>query len=185
MSQLTKKAIVYSFIKLLNAKPLDKITVKDVVEDCGVNRNTFYYHFSDIRALTLYMMDMQTQNILGGDGEIDSWVDSFIEKAKFALENKRAVYHIYNSVSREAFEKYLNTVAYEVMSRFINKKAEGTNAKEEDKRLLIDFYRSALVGMICSWIEDGMKEEPEEAIHRLGKLLDGAITEALRISAEQ
>ena len=45
MLQLTKKAIVNSFIKLLNEKPLDKITVKNIAEDCGINRNTFYYHF--------------------------------------------------------------------------------------------------------------------------------------------
>ena len=42
MLQLTKKAIVNSFIKLLNEKPLDKITVKSIAEDCGINRNTFY-----------------------------------------------------------------------------------------------------------------------------------------------
>lgn len=54
MLQLTKKAIVNSFIKLLNEKPLDKITVKNIAEDCGINRNTFYYHFSDIRELTVY-----------------------------------------------------------------------------------------------------------------------------------
>ena len=45
MLQLTKKAIVNSFIKLLNEKPLDKITVKNIAEDCGINRTTFYYHF--------------------------------------------------------------------------------------------------------------------------------------------
>ena len=42
MSQLTKKAIMESFVKLLNERALDKIKVKDIVEDCGINRNTFY-----------------------------------------------------------------------------------------------------------------------------------------------
>lgn len=48
MSQLTKKAIKTSFIKLLNQTAFDKITVKDIVKDCGVNRNTFYYHYQDV-----------------------------------------------------------------------------------------------------------------------------------------
>ena len=48
MSQLTKRAITESFMKLINQVPFDKITVKDIVEDCGVNRNTFYYHYRDI-----------------------------------------------------------------------------------------------------------------------------------------
>ena len=41
MSQLTKYALAQSLRKLLKERPLDKITVKDLVEDCGVNRQTF------------------------------------------------------------------------------------------------------------------------------------------------
>ena len=47
MSQVTKRALAASLIKLLSQKPLDKVTVKDIIEDCGVNRQTFYYHFKD------------------------------------------------------------------------------------------------------------------------------------------
>ena len=45
MSQTTKRALAASLKKLLLEKPLDKITVIDIVEDCEVNRQTFYYHF--------------------------------------------------------------------------------------------------------------------------------------------
>ena len=51
MTQFTSKAIEESFIRLLNERPLDKITIKDIVDDCGISRNTFYYHFQDITAL--------------------------------------------------------------------------------------------------------------------------------------
>ena len=60
MAQFTRTAIVNSFIRLLNEKPLDKITVKDIVDDCGVNRNTFYYHFQDIYAYSV----LETLSIL-------------------------------------------------------------------------------------------------------------------------
>ena len=48
MSQFTKKAIVETFLELLKEHSLDKITVKDIVEKCGINRNTFYYYYQDI-----------------------------------------------------------------------------------------------------------------------------------------
>ena len=48
MSQMTKRALVASLKDLLAEKPLDKITVTDLTEHCGVNRMTFYYHFKDI-----------------------------------------------------------------------------------------------------------------------------------------
>ena len=51
MARFTKKAIRDSFVKLLNERPLSQITVRDIVEDCGVNRNTFYYYFQDIPQL--------------------------------------------------------------------------------------------------------------------------------------
>lgn len=45
MPNFTKKEIKRSFIKLLNEQPLNQISVRDIVEDCGINRNSFYYHF--------------------------------------------------------------------------------------------------------------------------------------------
>ena len=51
MASFTRKAIMDSFMKLVDQRPISKITIKDIVEDCGVNRNTFYYHFADIPAL--------------------------------------------------------------------------------------------------------------------------------------
>ena len=51
MPNFTRKAIKESFLKLLSQRPLSQITVKDIVEDCGINRNSFYYHFADLPAL--------------------------------------------------------------------------------------------------------------------------------------
>ena len=48
MSQTTKRALEASLKKLLLEKPLNKITINDITEDCGVNRMTFYYQFKDI-----------------------------------------------------------------------------------------------------------------------------------------
>ena len=45
MPPFAKREIKNSFIKLLTERPISQITVKDIVEDCGVNRNSFYYHF--------------------------------------------------------------------------------------------------------------------------------------------
>ena len=51
MPNFTKIAIQQSFLRLLSQRPITKITVKDIVEDCGINRNSFYYHFQDLPQL--------------------------------------------------------------------------------------------------------------------------------------
>ena len=48
MSDLTKRALEQSLKNLLLQKPLHKITISDIADDCGINRMTFYYHFKDI-----------------------------------------------------------------------------------------------------------------------------------------
>ena len=56
MSQTTKRALEASLKKLLLQKPLNKITINDITEDCGVNRMTFYYHFKDIYDLVDWIL---------------------------------------------------------------------------------------------------------------------------------
>lgn len=67
LANFTQKAIRASFIKLLNQKPLSQITIKDIVDDCGVNRNTFYYYFQDLP-------DLVETNHQGGSAAGDSAV---------------------------------------------------------------------------------------------------------------
>jgi hypothetical protein len=56
MPPFAKREIKNSFIKLLTERPISQITVKDIVEDCGVNRNSFYYHFQpEIRSVFLIL----------------------------------------------------------------------------------------------------------------------------------
>ena len=66
MSQVTKRALEASLKKLLLERPLDKITVTDIAEDCGINRMTFYYHFRDIYDLVEWACQEDARRILDG-----------------------------------------------------------------------------------------------------------------------
>lgn len=182
MAPFTKRAILASVVKLLNQRALDKITVKDVVEDCGINRNTFYYHFDDIHDAVTEVFNAELEKVMSKHNVTDSWEDAAIEAAGFVLANRKAIYHVYNSLNREVLEAYLNTVAGDVMSEFVEKVAESVPARPEDKALLVGFYRSALVGMLLSWIGGGMATDPETSVRRLGHLLEGSIARSLERS---
>lgn len=182
MTQFTKRAIIASVVKLLNQRPLNKITVKDVVEDCGINRNTFYYHFADIHAAVAEVFSGEVDKVMSKPSDTASWEDRLIEAAAFALANRKAIDHVYHSVDREALETYMNTIAGEVMRKFVERSAESIPARPEDKALLAEFYRSALVGMLLSWVAGGMAEDPETRVRRLGYLLEGSIARSLERS---
>ena len=120
---LTKKAIRASFVKLLNDRPLDKISVKDVVEDCGVNRNTFYYHYQDIFSLLEDIFQMEAEAILDRTRQYSSWQEGVIQAAQFALQNKKAIYHVYNSTRKEQLESYFYRVAESVTEDYVRSQA--------------------------------------------------------------
>ena len=184
MASLTKKAIKQSFIKLLNERPFDKITIKDIVEDCGVNRNTFYYYYQDIYQLLRDIFDSETMELSENRVEYDSWEDGIIAAAHFAMKNKRLIYHVYNSISREELERYLYAASELIMVEYIKKKANGMNVSEEDIELICLFYKHAVVGIMVDWLQHGMKREPDDIIKRLGRLMDGNIEITLKRAEE-
>lgn len=175
MAQFTKKAIIDAFIELIGERPFDKITVKDIVTRCGVNRNTFYYYFEDIYALVDELFQLETQRILGTETDYASWQDAFLKGVAFARDNKLGIYHLYKSISREQVENYLNRVSYNNILSFIKKETAGLNVDDTDIELMARFYTHALVGMVVEWINGGMKGNTSKDIERLGVLLDGNI----------
>ena len=176
---LTKNAIMSSLVKLLNEKPLDKITVKDIVVDCGINRNTFYYHYHDIYDLLKDIFSIETEKALELAGEKKSWQEGFLYSAQFILQNKRAVYHVYSSSNRDQLERYMYSITGAIMTGFVRRESEGLDASEEDIKLLAEFYKHAVVGIYKEWLQNGLKGDPEEFILRIGRLLDGNIRRSL------
>ena len=105
--------------------------------------------------------------------------EGFIEAAYFALNNKRAVYHIYNSVNREELERYLNSIAEEVMRRMVEGLDAVGDVPDLDRELIIHFYKCGLSGMVMAWVGEGMKANPEQLIRKLGDLLEGSVSAAM------
>ncbi len=181
--QYTKKMIREQFIKMLNERPLNKITVKDIATACEINRNTFYYYYTDVYALLSEIFQTELQRVIDEYNDTLSWEESFIVAATFALENKTAIYHVYNSMQREELVNYIYNVSGNVMNRYVEKVSEGISASLEDRKLIASFYQCALTEMVLRWISSGMKEDPDTIIRRIGQLFDGNIELSLKRSA--
>lgn len=179
MATLTERAIIGAMLELLEQRRLDKITVKDIADTCGINRNTFYYHFEDTRAVVKTILRNETERIFSEYTEPDSWQDGFIAAAQFALSNKKIILHLYHSNCRDELEQYLKDIAKEVMVRFVKKATEGHLVSSDDCELVCNFYTCGLCGITMGWIGGGMTEDPKTTIQKLGELLEGNILAAL------
>lgn len=179
MAQTTKRALAASLKKLLQRKPLDKITITDIAEDCEVNRQTFYYHFQDIYDLIEWIYINDADKALDGNKTYETWQQGFYQIFEYVLENKAFVSNTYHSVSREHLERFLYHETYRLILGVVQEKAADMHIREEDMAFIADFYKFAFVGLMLDWVGKGMKEDPENIISRLSLLIEGNITNAL------
>ena len=180
VSQTTKRALEASLKKLLLQKPLNKITINDITEDCGVNRMTFYYHFKDIYDLVDWILVEDAAKALENKTAFDTWTDAFLDILRQVQENKVLVMNVYRSVSREQVEQYLYKLLDPMLRDFMERGAQDVTVQDADKQFIVDFYKYALVGMVLEWIRKDMKEDPVRMTERLNILLHGDIQRAVR-----
>ena len=147
MSQTTKRALEASLKKLLLEKPLNKITINDITEDCGVNRMTFYYHFKDIYDLVDWILVEDAAKALEGRQSFETWTEAFLDILHQIQENKVLVLNVYRSVGREQVEQYLYKIVDPLLHEFVDKETQDISIQDEDKQFVIDFFKYALVGM--------------------------------------
>ena len=179
MSQTTKRALEASLKHLLLQKPLDKITINDIAEDCGINRMTFYYHFKDIYDLVEWSCFEDAEKALAGKKTYDTWQQGFLQIFDAVKENKPFIVNVYRCVSREQIEKYLDKVTYKLLIDVVNEAAEKMNIEQDEMEFIANFYKHAFVGLMLDWIGNDMREDPVEVIDHLSKLMQGNFTRAL------
>lgn len=179
MTEMTKLLMSKSFKKLLSKKPLNKITVKDVVNDCKLTRQTFYYHFQDIYEL----LDWTYKNELGhllNASENNSWEKVIKGILNFIRENKSMFAYTIQSVGREHFEQSIYPDLYEFSKNKITKFSDEINIPEDKINFLANLQTITLTSVIIQWANNGMKENPDEIVKMLDKTLNSATLNILK-----
>lgn len=179
MSQVTKRALEQSLKNLLLKKPLTKITINDIAEDCGINRMTFYYHFKDIYDLVEWSCMEDARKALEENKTYDTWQHGFLQIFAAVLENKPFIMNVYRCVHQEQVEKYLKPLVDDLLLGVINEEAAGMTVREEDKDFIAQIYSYIFIGLMLDWIKDDMREDPKPIVDRLARLIKGSIAYAL------
>ena len=193
MKDLTKIALGASLRKLMAEKPLNKITISDITNECGCNRMTFYYHFHDIYELLEWALEQETEEALDGKLTLESWQDGLRNVFARLQENQALVMNIRRNANRDVLELYLHRLAAEPLEGFVQEiagkyRAEvrgaaldgpvGTGGQaagaidEEDALFIASFIEYGVLGLVRDWIDGGMKGDTEVIIARFGMLIN-------------
>lgn len=179
MSQTTKHALEASLKELLQQKPLNKITVSEIAENCEVNRMTFYYHFKDIYDLVEWCCVEDAAKALKGKKSFLTWQEGFLNTFHVILENKLFVKNVYRSISKEQITAYIGPLVHDLVLGVVKELSAGMTVSEADQKFIAGFYEYAFLGIVRDWIERDMKEDPEEIVSRTSILVHGNISRAL------
>lgn len=179
MSQVTKRALEQSLKNLLLKKPLTKITVSDIAADCGINRMTFYYHFKDIYDLVEWACLEDAKRALDEKKTCDTWQQGMLQIFEAVQQNKPFILNVYRCVHREQVEKYLQPLVDHLLLDIIQEKSSGMTVRDEDKQFIAQIYSYIFIGLMLDWIKEDMREDPQNIVDRLAKLMTGSISVAL------
>ena len=181
---ITKRAIQEAFLAVLNEKSLGKITVKDITDRCGINRNTFYYHYQDIPALLEEICQIQVDELVNKYPELNSVEECLDAAMQIVMDNKRAVMHIYNSDNRSTYVNSLWRMCEATVTTYFNTAFTDNRLSPEDRQLLIRYHKCECFGLILDWINNGLREDYIEGTHRLCQMKKGSVEDMIRRSQQ-
>lgn len=171
-SLITKKAVATSLKDLMKKKDLQKISVSDIVGHCGINRQTFYYHFKDKYDLVNWIYYNEVVAAVIHNNNSEDWSDVVLGVLLGMQREKNFYINALNVTGQNAFQDYFFDVTKNILTGLIDSTNEETGYTEEEKDFFVEFYCYGLVGITVHWACGGMKEAPEEIVRRLSHLID-------------
>lgn len=184
MSNLTQHAMAQAVSELLKTRTLDKITIKDITDECGLTRNTFYYHFHDIYDLLRWLFEQKTKEIIKKYQSEDDWEGGLEAMLHYLYENRQMMNHVHESISYDLLLRFVNEVLFHHAEVIVARQARGMRVSEAAIQIAAEFYVNAAVADVLNWTRSGMDRTPEHLAQAYNTIFHGTVKAMLK-SAEE
>ena len=165
----TKAKLADSLKDLMKKTPFRKITIQNVTDHCGLNRQTFYYHFKDMYDLLRWIY----QNEIFRDFGLDrNWKSTLLTTLKYAKKNKVFLRNTVRSLRKESIERFLYPFVFKWSSRIFDEACSGLYIRQEDRNFLVKFFSHAFLDAILIWVGNGMPESENHLLQRVAMVRD-------------
>ena len=179
MATDTKELMAGAMRELMATKPVDKITIKDIVEKCGVNRQTFYYHFEDADDLLEWIFEEDAGRVLPTEVSYDRWEEDVMKFFRYLVENRTFALNVYNSNSRLYMLRFYSQKLEKCVRDFAEIVSEGKNISRQDFDFVVSFYTEGIVGLISRWLDYNMELPKTVTFERFIQLLCDSVENML------
>lgn len=182
-SKLTKKAIAAELKDLCRKKSFDKISISDITEQCGLNRQTFYYHFEDKYELLnwIYLNEVFAEFI--EDISLDNW-DQHFQRMMEQMVSERSFYFNTVTCDPKNFMDFIYKISHTLFTEAIAVFDPKGRVEDEKRDFYASFYSHGSCGILLDWVNHNMKAEPEHVASMLKFLAEDSKRLGFKLSEE-
>lgn len=172
----TKRALAAALKELMAQYPMSRITIRDLTDRCGIRRQNFYYHFTDVYDLMRWMFEEEAVSLLRQREGVLLWQDGLLQLFRYLEENRAVCVCALRSVGREHLKAMFEGEVYDIIHRTVEQIGRQMGvACDADTELLTQVYVAALSGTAEKWLLGQVDHTPEELIAFADRMLQDHI----------
>ena len=171
MTESTKKSLAEALKECCRHKSFSKISIQDITKQCGLNRQTFYYHFEDKFTLLEWIYYEEGFRELQKNITFENW-HIHMEKQLEVMKSERDFYENTIRSYPVAFQKGLFEILCTLFEQAITSLDGSSKLNQQEIEYYSRFYSYGMCGLIMDWVNTGMKTDPHQLAMKIRKLAD-------------
>ncbi|MDD6461706.1 MAG: TetR-like C-terminal domain-containing protein [Bifidobacteriaceae bacterium] len=179
MSDLAKRALAQSLVTLLQTTPVNRITVGDLTDMCGVSRSTFYYHYHDIYELVEQVAYARFGKVLGENRGKDSWPEGLRSLMEELKRDQAFIVNVYAGINHDKLRTYLVDTTEGLLYDVAHEELESQGVADGVLHEISRSYSYIFVETVMEWVEDGMRRSIDAIVDALSATLCGCFAHSL------
>lgn len=185
ISQRTKTQLAACLKNKMAVKSLSKITVSELIQDCNVNRNTFYYHFDDLYSLLKWTLEQEAITVVQETNLLENAEGAICFILDYVTKNRNILSSAYDSLGYDELKRFFYADIYAIIDNAIGLAEHQANGllPKERQGFYAMFYTEAVAGSLINYLKDPTRWTQGEVEENLLLLIKGVtlqITEELK-----
>lgn len=182
----TKKLFAEALKKIILQKSFSKVTVSELIRECGVNRKTFYYHFSDVYDLLKWTLEQEAIDVVKNFDLIVDYEEAILFIIDYIKVNNKFLNNIYDSLGRDELKRFFYSDFVGITKIIISKAEEEAHKKLPDnfKNFLASFYTEAIAGTLVERITHQEQQSQEELVTYISTVFRYSLTSVVKEFSE-
>lgn len=178
----TKKMLGNTLKNLMKEKSLNKISVSEIVNECHLNRKTFYYHFADIYDLLMWVFDEEAVEVVKCFYSLSDYEDAIYFVLDYIEKNDYLIKSTIDSIGQEGIKRFfikdfidynqtlITTIEHEV----------GQNLPKDIKQFLNIYISEAIAGLLLDWIRGNTQIDKDSYVNNIVLITGDIIRNTIR-----